>query len=136
MIDIKILREDIEAVKERLTVKNYDLDVELFLSLERQRKESQIQVEEHQQQINILSKKFGELKKNKLPTDEISEKIEKVKTNLESFETTLKVVKKSLDEILMDIPNIPDPTIPRGDSEDDNKLIKKSELICLGDIST
>ena len=73
MIDIKILREDIEAVKERLSVKNYDLDVELFLSLERQRKESQIQVEEHQQQINILSKKFGELKKNKLPTDEISE---------------------------------------------------------------
>ena len=63
MIDIKILREDIEAVKERLSVKNYDLDVELFLSLERQRKESQIQVEEHQQQINILSKKFGELKK-------------------------------------------------------------------------
>ena len=58
MIDIKILREDIEAVKERLSVKNYDLDVELFLSLERQRKESQIQVEEHQQQINILSKKF------------------------------------------------------------------------------
>ena len=125
MIDIKILREDIEAVKERLSVKNYDLDVELFLSLERQRKESQIQVEEHQQQINILSKKFGELKKNKLPTNEISEEIEKVKTNLESFETTLKVVKKSLDEILMDIPNIPDPTIPRGDSEDDNKLIKK-----------
>ena len=125
MIDIKILREDIEAVKERLSVKNYDLDVELFLSLERQRKESQIQVEEHQQQINILSKKFGELKKNKLPTDEISEEIEKVKTNLESFETTLKVVKKSLDEILMDIPNIPDPTIPRGDSEDDNKLVKK-----------
>ena len=39
MIDIKILREDIEAVKERLSVKNYDLDVELFLSLERQRKE-------------------------------------------------------------------------------------------------
>ena len=63
MIDIKILREDIETVKERLSVKNYDLDVELFLSLERQRKESQIQVEEHQQQINILSKKFGELKK-------------------------------------------------------------------------
>ena len=91
MIDIKILREDIEAVKERLSVKNYDLDVELFLSLERQRKESQIQVEEHQQQINILSKKFGELKKNKLPTDEISEEIEKIKTNLESFETTLKV---------------------------------------------
>ena len=55
MIDIKILREDIETVKERLSVKNYDLDVELFLSLERQRKESQIQVEEHQQQINILS---------------------------------------------------------------------------------
>ena len=81
MIDIKILREDIETVKERLSVKNYDLDVELFLSLERQRKESQIQVEEHQQQINILSKKFGELKKNKLPTVEISDEIEKVKTN-------------------------------------------------------
>ena len=75
MIDIKILRKDIEAVKDRLSVKNYHLDVEGFLSLERQRKESQIQVEEHQQQKNLLSERFGELKKNKLPTEEIAEEI-------------------------------------------------------------
>lgn len=125
MIDIKILRKDIEAVKDRLSVKNYHLDVEGFLSLERQRKESQIQVEEHQQQKNLLSERFGELKKNKLPTEEIAEEIEKIETHLKSFETTLKVVKKKLDEILMDIPNIPDPTVPKGDSENHNIVVKK-----------
>ena len=58
MIDPKILKEDIRSCKDNLAKRGYSLDDKKFLSLENQRKDLQISVEDLQAQKNKLSKNF------------------------------------------------------------------------------
>ena len=125
MIDPKILKENIQSCKDNLAKRGYSLDDKKFLSLENQRKDLQISVEDLQAQKNKLSKNFGELKKSGQSTDELALELEEIKSQTTDLEKTLSALQIEISSFLMDIPNLISEDTPTGTCEDDNKLIEE-----------
>ena len=124
MIDINLLRTDPEKVKNKLKIKNYDLDTELFSEIDSKRKTFQKEVEDLKGLKNKLSKDFGELKKNNKDTAELSNQLDVIKENLLKKEELLDKTLIDLNDFLLNIPNIPHEDVQPGNSEEDNKVIK------------
>mgnify|MGYP001340957184 FL=1 len=124
MIDINLLRADPERVKNSLKIKNYDLDSDLFIEIDSNRKTLQTEVEDLKGLKNKLSKDFGELKTNNQDTSELSNQLDEIKKNLFEKEDLLNKTLSQLNNFLLDIPNIPHKDVEAGNSEKDNKVIK------------
>jgi seryl-tRNA synthetase len=124
MIDINLLRADPERVKNSLNIKNYDLDSDLFIEIDSNRKTLQTEVEDLKGLKNKLSKDFGELKRNNQDTSELSNQLYEIKKNLFEKEELLNKTLSQLNNFLLDIPNIPHQDVEAGKSEEDNKVIK------------
>ena len=124
MIDINLLRADPERVKNSLKIKNYDLDSDLFIEIDSNRKTLQTEVEDLKGLKNKLSKDFGELKRNNQDTSELSNQLDEIKKNLFEKEELLNKTLSQLNNFLLDIPNIPHQDVEAGNSEEDNKVIK------------
>ena len=124
MIDINLLRADPEKVKNKLKIKNYDLNIKIFNEIDSSRKTLQTEVEDLKSLKNKLSKDFGELKKNNQDTTELSNQLDEIKENLLKNEDLLNKILSRLNDFLLDIPNIPHEDVEPGNSEDDNKVIK------------
>ena len=124
MIDNKNLRQNLEDVKNNLVLKGYNLDIDTFNQLEKQRKSLQIEVESLQAKRNDLSSQFGKAKANGDDVSNLSEEISNVNSKLKDNEDQLKPILNSIQNFLLEIPNIPDISTPAGNSEEDNVVIK------------
>ena len=71
MLDIQLLRKDIDTVAQRLQSRGFTLDINAFNQLEAERKAIQVQTEDLQAQRNKLSKEIGIRKAQKLSADDI-----------------------------------------------------------------
>jgi seryl-tRNA synthetase len=131
MIDIKNLRDTIDITSVALLRRGYKLDSEKFKTLDSERKVLQVNVETMQSTRKKLSEDFGKLKSSGADTSELKEQIDKVNIDLKKENDLLNVLIESINEYLLDIPNIPDQTTPDGSNEKDNVLIRK-----VGDITS
>ena len=131
MIDIKNLRDNIDATSVALLRRGYKLDSEKFTAIDSERKTLQVNVETLQSSRKKLSEEFGKLKASGLDTLLLKEKIDAVNSDLKKENELLNAVLESINEYLLDIPNIPDQSTPDGSSENDNVLIRK-----VGEIKT
>jgi seryl-tRNA synthetase len=124
MIDINLIKDNPQAITEKLKLRNYDFDLDLFESLEAKRKKYQTQTEDLQAQRNTLSKEYGLLKQDGKEDLALSKNIESIKTDLEACSTKLNDVQSSLKTFLLDVPNLFDDSVPSGISEEDNLQIR------------
>ena len=131
MLDIKKLRDNFNDVQTSLKKRGYLIDKSLFISLEDKRKELQINVENLQAKKKKLSNEFGKLKAAGEDTSDLKKNIDQLNKDLESKDSDLQELLLKQNTLLLDMPNIPDPTVPEGDDEDDNKVISVH-----GDIGT
>jgi seryl-tRNA synthetase len=131
MIDIKNLRDTIDVTSAALMRRGYKLDSEKFKTLDSERKVLQVNVETMQSTRKKLSEDFGKLKSSGADTSELKEQIDKVNIDLKKENDLLNVLIESINEYLLDIPNIPDQSTPDGSNEKDNVLIRK-----VGDITS
>ena len=124
MIDPNLLRSDLESVAEQLKVKRFDLDCDGFLALEAQRKTLQLEAESVQQERNAYSKSMGKLmgeaKAKGEDIEPLKLKGEQLKNDSAAADTALAAVQEQLDELVQGIPNLPHPSVPAGNDEDDN----------------
>ena len=125
MLDNKLLREDLDAVVNKLRMKNFTLDKQTYTTFESTRKELQSITEKLQQDRNSLAKEIGIAKKQKLDTTELMRKGNEVSKKLSETETQLKAHQKDFQDFLSSIPNLVHDSTPRGSSEDDNVVINK-----------
>ena len=125
MIDANLIKNNSQIVIENLKSRNYDLDYELYESLESDRKKYQTEAEDLQSQRKILSQEFGILKKEGKDDPELSKKIESVNNDLEISSTKLNEVQQALKEFLLDIPNLSDKSVPIGPNEAKNVKIRE-----------
>jgi seryl-tRNA synthetase len=125
MIDIQLLRKDIDMVVSRLADRKFVLDKDAFLSLESDRKQVQSRTEELQAKRNQLAKAIG-MKKAK-GDDASQEMAESVTLNqeLQALTEKLTVLQSQLNDFLMNIPNIPHESVPTGQSENQNQEVLK-----------
>jgi seryl-tRNA synthetase len=122
MIDIQLLRSDIDAVAKRLAPRGYALDIVGFRTLEDARKRIQTTTEQLQAQRNVLSKQVGQAKAKKddaqaatlmAQAAEIGEKLKALEGENESLQAKLR-------EFVSLIPNIPHESVPPGSSSEQN----------------
>ena len=124
MLDIKYLRQNAESIKQALLIKGFELDIDTFNSLENNRKSLQVEVESLQAERKELSSAFGQAKAKGEDVDELSKKIEINSNLLKDKEDKLKPILVNLEQFLLEIPNLPDPSTPEGSSDIDNKIIR------------
>ncbi len=124
MIDTNFIKSDPHKISAALKSKKYDLNIEAFESLELNRKNVQMQTEDLQAQRNALSKEYGLLRQEGKDDEALNAKIEATKTELDSCSEKLAVIQESFKNFLLDIPNIPSDSSPKGQSENDNVKVR------------
>ena len=123
MLDPKILRNDLDRVKEKLKVKNFEFDSEKFNALEQRRRIVQVETQELQQQRNIRSKSIGQAKARGEDIQPLLDEVATLGDKLKKAEQELVEVQNQLDDLLLGVPNLPDESVPVGASEEDNQLV-------------
>ena len=125
MIDIQLLRKDIDAVAARLAQRKFKLDVAAFNALEAERKAIQTRTEELQSQRNSLSKQIGILKGKGEDTTAVMSQVAGLGDELKASADQLEVVQAKLADFMQAIPNVPHESVPAGNDETGNVEVRK-----------
>lgn len=125
MIDPRRLRQDIETIAAELKKRGYSLNTARFNELEEQRKALQIEVQELQSERNNTSKKIGQAKAKGEDTSAIMASVADLGKRLGEAEGKLNTISEALEEILLDMPNVPHSSVPVGKDENENVELKK-----------
>ncbi|MCS3804810.1 seryl-tRNA synthetase [Chromobacterium alkanivorans] len=125
MLDINLLRNDIEAVAARLAGRGYALDTAAFNQLESERKSLQTRMQELQAKRNASSKQIGVAKGKGEDVSAILAEVATLGDELKAAEQGFDAVQKQLDAWLMSIPNLPHESVPAGKDENDNVEVRR-----------
>ena len=124
MLDPHLLRREMEAVSRALAKRGFVLDIDRFRTLERQRKEIQVRTEELQAERNRRSKAVGKAKAAGEDVEPLRAQVASLGDELKSSQARLEEIQEELQEFLRGVPNVPHESVPAGDSEDDNEVIR------------
>ena len=128
MLESKLLRGNIDFVVEQLKRRNFSFDVAEFNKLEDQRKVIQVQTQDLQNLRNTKSKAIGQAKASGENIEPLLEEVSDLGEKLDNAKSALNDLQLKIDEIVMAIPNIPHPSVPEGQTEDENiELLKWGE---------
>jgi seryl-tRNA synthetase len=126
MLDVKKIESDTMNVKSILQNRNFDTSViDEILDLNKKRKFLTTSSETKKSEINKLSKEIGELKKQKLDADHLMKQVASLKAQMEVDSNQLDEVQKKQTSFLLNIPNLPDSSVPVGHDENENVEVKK-----------
>ncbi len=125
MLDIQLLRTNIDAVCQRLDTRGYTLDVTTFQTLEAERKTLQTRTQDLQASRNSLSKQIGQLKSKGEDASAAMAEVAALKAELDANEVRLGELLKEMEAFIATIPNMPQESVPVGKSEADNAELKK-----------
>ncbi len=125
MLDIQLLRTNIDAVCQRLATRGYTLDVTTFQTLEAERKTLQTRTQDLQASRNSLSKQIGQLKSKGEDASAAMAEVAALKAELDANEVRLGELLKEMEAFIATIPNMPQESVPVGKSEADNAELKK-----------
>lgn len=121
MLDIKYLRGNLEEVKKKLEHRGEDLtDLSNFEELDQKRRKLIAESEQLKSKRNEVSEQIAVLKREKKDADHLIKEMREVGERIKALDTELNVVEENLNQLLLNIPNIPHESVPIGDSEDDN----------------
>ncbi|MDO9010625.1 MAG: serine--tRNA ligase [Gallionella sp.] len=125
MLDIQLLRSDLEGVATRLATRGFVLDTARFHELEVQRKAIQIRTQELQSRRNSSSKLIGQAKAKGEDTSVIMAEVVLVGEELKKIEVQLIDLQDELQVMLEGLPNMPHGSVPVGASEADNQEMRR-----------
>lgn len=128
MLDPRLLRADIKAVKVALSRRKLALDVDLYSALETQRKALQVKTQELQNERNSRSKAIGQAKAKGEDIQPLLEAVQSLGEQLKEAEQALNEIQEQLNAFFLSLPNILDESVPEGCDESDNV-----ELYCWGE---
>ena len=129
MLQIQVLRQNPEVVKEKLRVKNYaDLSaIDIIIALDDERKKTQLQFDNNQAIVNSTSKEIGGLmaKGQKEEAELKKQEVATLKATLQPISEKLAVVEKQLHDELIKLPNLPSDLVPSGKTPEDNEVVRE-----------
>ena len=120
MLDIQLLRSNLDEVASRLASRGVTLDTGTLRALEDERKALQTRTQDLQARRNSLSKQIGQLKAKGESADAVMAEVAGLGDALKQGETALAALLERLNDFLALIPNLPHASVPLGSSEADN----------------
>jgi len=125
MLDIQLLRNDLQGMAARLADRGVTLDTAGFERLEAKRKAVQTQTQELQARRNQLSRQVGQAKAKGEDASAVMAEVNAQADQLKTLEQELDSIQRNLDDFLAGIPNVPHASVPAGKSESENKEVRK-----------
>jgi len=131
MFDLNFIRQNPEKFDIAMQSRGTKFRAKEILALDESKRQLTFQIQELQSRRNQLAKEIGEMKKNGQSTDEIQNQAKSVNAQLEKLtdEANKNNDSNLIEEILLSIPNLCDPSVPIGDDESSNQIIETFGLI-------
>src|SRR5437868_12474874 len=124
MLQLQLLRQNPEWVKERLAVKYFNDGsvVDNILKMDEQRKKLQLEFDNTQAKINSSSKEIGQLmaKGGKEEAEALKQTVASLKTSIQPINDQLSQTEKQLQNELVLLPNLPSEKVPKGKTPEEN----------------
>jgi len=126
MIDIKILRNEPEKLIEALKRRKEDrIDIDHLLDLDKQRREMVFNVEQMKSKQNTISKQIPQLKKEGKDTAPIFAEMKVLSDDIKKIDDQVREIDEEIEKIMYTIPNIANPTVPEGETDEDNIEVRR-----------
>lgn len=128
MLDIQAIREDPEAIKQALSRRGLATPIDDLVSLDAHRRQLLTQVEQMKAERNKVSKEIGKMK-DPAERDARIKAMREVGTKIDDLDGQVSATEAKLHELMMGIPNLPDPSVPDGPDESANVVVKEAGKI-------
>ena len=125
MLDIKVIRTETERVKKALARRKENVDIDAVIALDENRRELLFSVESLKAKQNEVTKQIPMLKKEGKDTTEVFAEMKKLSDEIKELDVKVREAEDALYKMLLTIPNIPNDTVPDGDSDEDNVEIRR-----------
>lgn len=125
MLDVKLLREDLAGVKERMATRGTRIDWDQFASLDRERRDALANIERLKEKKNRLSAEIGKLKKSGSDASLLMKEVEEIAEAIRNGEKPLTEIEGRFETFMLTVPNLPAPTVTIGKSPENNKEIRR-----------
>ncbi len=125
MIDMKLLRTEPEKVIAALARRKENVDIDGLLELDKEKREIMYEAEQKKAEQNTASKKIPVMKKNGEDTTAIFAEMKKLSDEIKECDDKVRELDEKIEKIAYTIPNIPNPTVPDGDSDEDNVEVRR-----------
>jgi seryl-tRNA synthetase len=127
MLQIQLIRENKEFVIERLKVKNFDATqiIESIIDIDAKRREAQINADDLLAKLNALAKEIGDLFKSgkQAEANVLKEQVATLKIQAKEYTDKQDQFEKEQQQLIVQLPNLPHISVPKGKSADDNEII-------------
>ncbi|WP_374601021.1 serine--tRNA ligase [Niveibacterium sp.] len=125
MLDIQLLRTQLDTVAQRLAARGVTFDSASFQAMEDERKQLQTRTQELQAKRNSLSKQIGALKGKGEDASAVMAEVAGLGDELKANEAALAALQTRLNDFLMRIPNLPHDSVPPGKDETENVEVRR-----------
>ena len=125
MLDMRILRNEPEKVKRAFLKRKENFDLDGLFELDDLRKQLIFENEQKKAQQNTVSKQIPMLKKEGKDTTEVFAEMKKLSEEIKEADAKVRELDEKILAIMLTIPNIPNETVPQGDTDEDNVEIRK-----------
>jgi len=125
MLDAKLLREQMDRVKERIGSRGATIDWEELTAVDRRRREILVETEKLKEKKNRLSGEIGKLKKSGGDTSALMAENKGLSEAIRKQEEPLRQIEKRFEDLMLVIPNLPHESVPKGSDARDNTEVRR-----------
>ncbi len=125
MLDIKLIRQEPEKVKAALARRKEEDKIDELLELDKKRRDVLYEVEQLKSKQNTVSKQIPQIKKEGGDTAPIFAEMKELSEKIKGLDQSLRELDEAINGLMLRIPNIPNDTVPDGDTDEDNVEIRK-----------
>lgn len=125
MLDIKLIREATDDVRERLAAKKSDHLLDPLLELDRERRRLQTEVDQLKNQRNTVSKEIGIRKKAGEDISAVQAEMRQLGDRIAEADKTIREIEERFHDHLLRMPNLPHASTPRGTDSADNVVVRQ-----------
>jgi len=125
MLDLKFIRENLEVVKNKLSQRNSDIDLDRLVEIDLKRREIIQEVETLRNERNTVSEIIAATKKEKKDASNEISRMKEVSQKIKEVDTTREEIEATLRDLLLRIPNLPDETVKEGKDPSGNVEVKR-----------
>jgi len=125
MLDVKLLREQLDLVKERIGSRGESIPWEELIAVDRRRREVLAQTELLKGKKNRLSAEIGKLKKSAGDASALMAENEGLSEAIRKQEEPLRQIEQRFEDLMLLIPNLPHESVPKGSDARDNPVVRR-----------
>ena len=125
MLDLKLIRTETEKVKEALGRRKENVDIVALLAVDDKRRELLVEAEALKAKQNEVTKQIPVMKKEGKDTTAVFAEMKEISEKIKELDAKIREVEDELNRMMLTIPNIPDSSVPDGDTDEDNIEIRR-----------